>query len=264
MDLQLSYCGGIVRTQDADRFLLSMFAPATAREDLWALFAFNYEIAKTREVVSETQLGLIRLQWWRERIAEIYDGKDVAEHEVLQALSRAITRHSLAREDFEMLIHAREFDLEDVLPANIEGLMNYADFTATPLLKMAAQIIGVNIQIEPIRVLAQNYALIGILRAVPFLGSHRRCYLPEDLMKQYGQSVNKFYEGKVVDNFAEIISRIAAHIETGVVCENAFLKRVNRLSMLYLRQLKKCDFNVFDGRMAHPLPFRALRLFFNM
>ena len=68
----LSYCGQVVRDQDRDRFLLSLFAPADRREALWALFAFNHEIAKTREVVTEMQLGLIRLQWWREQVTNIF------------------------------------------------------------------------------------------------------------------------------------------------------------------------------------------------
>ena len=64
----LSPLARLVRRHDRDRFLTALFAPAERREDLLALYAFNYEIAKTREVVSEPVLGQIRLQWWRETI----------------------------------------------------------------------------------------------------------------------------------------------------------------------------------------------------
>ena len=55
--MTISYCGETVRKHDPDRFLLSMFAPPESREALWALYAFNHEIAKTREVVTETQVA---------------------------------------------------------------------------------------------------------------------------------------------------------------------------------------------------------------
>ena len=65
----LSYCAQEVRRHDRARYLSSLFAPDERREDLFALYAFNLEVAKTAEVVSEPMLGQIRLQWWREAIA---------------------------------------------------------------------------------------------------------------------------------------------------------------------------------------------------
>ena len=72
---RLSACAEQVRRQDRERYLTALFAPAERREDLFALYTFNHEVAKTAEVVSEAMVGRIRLQWWREAIAEIYDGR---------------------------------------------------------------------------------------------------------------------------------------------------------------------------------------------
>src|SRR5690349_9907669 len=90
----LSYCGQEVRKFDNDRFLTGLFAPADRREALFALYAFNHEIAKTREVVSEPVLGQMRLQWWFDSIEGIYAGT-VPAHAVLQPLAEAITGHNL-------------------------------------------------------------------------------------------------------------------------------------------------------------------------
>ena len=49
----LSYCAEQVRGFDHDRFLTAIFAPAAVREHLFALYAFNIELAKVREVVEE-------------------------------------------------------------------------------------------------------------------------------------------------------------------------------------------------------------------
>ena len=51
----LSDSAALVRRQDPDRFLTSLFAPAERREDLLALYAFNIEVAKTREVVTRAR-----------------------------------------------------------------------------------------------------------------------------------------------------------------------------------------------------------------
>ena len=42
-----------VRRHDPDRFLTAAFAPAEKRDALLTLFAFNHELARAREVVSE-------------------------------------------------------------------------------------------------------------------------------------------------------------------------------------------------------------------
>jgi len=239
-----------------------MFVPASVREGLWALFALNYEIAKTREVVSETQLGLIRLQWWRERIAEIYDGKMPPGNEILESLAEAIARYDLPQEHFDTLLHVREFDLEDVLPGNVEGLVNYADFTSTPLLKLAMQVVGGDVQREPVQVVAVNAGLVGILRAVSFHARQRRCYLPEDLLKEAGQRLDHLYEFKPVEGLSDVIKSVLEQFVDGVSCENILLRKQQKLAEIYMWQLKSCDYDVFHSRMAVAPAFKVLRLIF--
>src|SRR4051794_28190129 len=98
---KLSPVGAIVRRHDRDRFLTALFAPAARREALFALYAFNFEVAKTREVVSEPMLGQIRLQWWREAVDEIFAGGRVRSHEVVQPLAEAIRGGRLSRTHFD-------------------------------------------------------------------------------------------------------------------------------------------------------------------
>ena len=68
MAQEYSYCGALLRRHDADRYLTALFAPGERREALFALYAFNLEIARMREAVSEPMMGLIRLQWWRDAL----------------------------------------------------------------------------------------------------------------------------------------------------------------------------------------------------
>jgi NADH dehydrogenase [ubiquinone] 1 alpha subcomplex assembly factor 6 len=257
---KISYVGQLVRDNDLDRFFLSMFAPAAVRENLWALFAFNHEIAKTREVVSETQLGLIRLQWWREAIAGVYGGQDVPEHEVLKPLSVAIKAHDLPKALFETLVYAREFDLEDVLPGNVEGLVNYADFTATPLMKLAAIICGDRAQAEPVQAVAVNYALCGLMRAIPFHAQQRRCYLPEDLMQRHDVRQSWLYEFKVQAGLPPVVERVMGEFVADVKPQSRFLKAAQALAGLYARQIRAAGYDPLSPKMQGDPPFKALRV----
>ncbi|HEY4547783.1 MAG TPA: squalene/phytoene synthase family protein, partial [Pedomonas sp.] len=78
----LSPTAETVRRHDRERYLTALFAPADRREALFALYAFNYEVAKTREAVTEKTLGRIRLEWWRETIDGIYAGATPRAHYV--------------------------------------------------------------------------------------------------------------------------------------------------------------------------------------
>src|SRR5215472_846603 len=90
---RLSPVAALVRQHDRDRFQTVLFAPAARREALFALYAFNCEIARVRESVTEPTLGRIRLQWWRENIAAAYEDGPVRDHDVVEALTDTIRAH---------------------------------------------------------------------------------------------------------------------------------------------------------------------------
>src|SRR5690606_14509547 len=81
-----SHCAQIVRSHDRDHWLISLLVPAEARPHLYALYAFNQEIARIREAVSEPMMGMIRLQWWRETVESAAAGTP-REHPVAEALT---------------------------------------------------------------------------------------------------------------------------------------------------------------------------------
>ncbi|MBL4588816.1 MAG: squalene/phytoene synthase family protein [Alphaproteobacteria bacterium] len=200
MKSDFEYCRLLVKDHDYDRYLMGLCAPRNVQNDIWAVLAFNHEIAKTREIVTDTKLGLIRLQWWRDEIDKIYDGCDVKQNQVLPCLSQAIQKNSLKKENFETLLYAREFDLEDVAPENLEGLVSYADYTNTPLLRHILDISGARMSEEAIRHLAIAYGLSGLLLAVPYHRAQSRCFLPSDLFTQ-GDEIS------VVKSIAEEVNR---------------------------------------------------------
>jgi len=263
MTSDLTYSAQIVRDNDPDRFLMVMLMPPEFREDLLVLFAFYHEIAKTREVVSETTLGQIRLKWWQEAIKEIYDSGVALEHEILQALAGVIDRRGLSYDYFETLIFAREFDLEDVLPGNLDGMVNYCDFTHAPLLKLVMQIMGDDPDAEQVQAVAVNYSLVGLLRGLVFYAQTRRCLLPEDLMAKHGVDKEDLYNLKPGEGLPALVEEILDVYEDGLKPQNQYLKACHILAQIYYRQIRRAQYDMFQRSMALPPPFKALRLAFS-
>ncbi len=195
-DAELSYCAQQVRDDDYDRYLCCLFAPADRREALFALHAFNLEIARTREVVSDAMLGQIRLQWWRDSIAALYTG-NAPGHYVLDPLGEAVRRFDLPVEAFETMIEARETDLDREPPQDISGLEAYADSTAVPLIQLALRILGGDTN-QAARTAAREvglaYALTGLLRAIVFHARDKRLYVPEETVQRTGLSRRDLFE----------------------------------------------------------------------
>lgn len=260
----LSYCGEMVRKHDPDRFLLTLFEPPQKREALFALYAFNYEIAKTREVVTETQLGLIRLQWWRDALAGYYERAEVLKHQVLEPLCDAIAAHHLPRETLEYLIYAREFDLEDRLPSNLEGMTIYATYSNAPLIKLTLAILGQTAEEKDIEAAAAAYGLTGLLRAVPAHLRQRRCYLPEDLLHKNEMSVYDLYDGSAIESLTPVTTAVLEQAKKAAaqISPQAprSLRRMVKLARMYQKQIERAGGNVFAPSLQVPPLLRELRL----
>src|SRR5262249_58031670 len=102
---RFAYCENLVRAGDKDRWLATLFAPADRRAHLHALYAFNLEVARVRDLAREPMAGEIRLQWWREALAGTRG--EAAANPVAAALLEAVERHGLARQTPLRLVQAR-------------------------------------------------------------------------------------------------------------------------------------------------------------
>lgn len=255
----------LVRTQDPDRYLLSMFYGPEVRAHLWSLYAFNHEIAKTREVVTDTNIGLIRLQWWRDALAEFYEKNEVKKHDVMTGLAAVIWRYNLPRDVFDHLIYAREFDLEDRQPGSLEGLCNYVDYTHTPLLRMAVIVAGEDPDDPALQPVAMAYALAGLIRAVPYHMGQSRCFMPEDLMRRAGINFGTLQIGQSKDDLIPVITAVRDKAEDLLrqagQTEQGRMVRLHRvMTEQYLNKIKRLHDNCYDVRLSVPPVLRTIGL----
>ena len=183
-----AHCEALVRAADKDRFLATLFAPAEHRGALFALYAFNVEVSRVREVVREPLAGEIRLQWWRDVLGGEGRG-EVAANPVAAALLASMARYRLPAERLEALVEARRFDLYDEPMATLAALDAYAGSVSSNLIALAARILGSGGEPE-IDALTHHaglaHAVTGLLKAFPIHAARGQLYVPLDVLERHG------------------------------------------------------------------------------
>lgn len=252
---KLPYTGTLAQQHDPDRFFLTLLQPAPVRPALWALLAFNYEVAKTREVVSDPTLGFMRLQWWREALEKIYAGNPPPAHEVLEPLAAAMRAHDLPFDLFDRLITGREFDLEKTTPDSIEELKQYIAGTVTPLTLLMLKVCGQ--PEEGAAQIAEAYGITGIMRAIPYQAQQGRCFVPPHMatLDQLFCDVDKSREVLVT-----LHNEAAQALVDAGVFQARLLKHMGNAVNIYLRAMDKLGYDVRDQRFGALPPFFHLRM----
>lgn len=187
-----------VRRLDPDRFFASLFIPAAKRPRVHAVLAFSAEIARVRDVVSSPLPGEIRLQWWRDLLADLKLA-DAGAPPLAQALADTITQCRLPVEAFQNLIDARIFDLYDDPMPSQNDLDGYLGETASSLFRLSSLILADGGDVGSADLAGHAgvaYGLTGLLRAVPFHASKGQIYLPADLLARHGVEPSDITAGK--------------------------------------------------------------------
>jgi phytoene synthase len=179
-----------VRAADPDRYFSALFAPAPVRPLLFALYAFNAEVARVAETVREPMLGAIRLEWWRETAEGASKGTP-RNHDVARGLVALFAEGRIALSDLEELIAARAFDSSADRFADFAALEHYLDRTSGAVMRMAAQILGGKPELVPAA--ARAYGLTGLIRSLPFHSARHKLYLPLDLLSALHVTPEEFF-----------------------------------------------------------------------
>lgn len=253
-------CAQDLRRYDYDRWLAALMAPPAFRQGLMALYAFNSELARVREQVSQPILGLMRQQWWREGLEEARQGLRRS-HPVFQALPQILLASKDAEQDLELLFKTREQDMEEVPILDWGDWHSYTQGTGGVLMRLALRlrpILSSN-ALQAADAMGTAYAMIGLIRALPSHLEQQRIYLPRAAFAQAGLRIEDAQHPenpaalkrlvKTCAQYAHDKLEDAQYFWPSLDREERLLLRPRGLAKLYLAQLIKADFEIESPRL---------------
>ncbi|MDB5616432.1 phytoene/squalene synthase family protein [Tardiphaga sp.] len=216
-----AFCARLARQYDFERYAATLFVPTDRRRALLALYAFNAEVSRVRELVSQPLPGEIRLQWWTDMLAGAGHG-DVESNPVAAELLLAIRTHELPVDRLTKLIDAHVFDLYNDPMPDLAVLESHINDTVSTLFALSARILGH--ASDAIEQAADHGGLAqGVVRLIatlPYDSARRQMFLPQDRLIQHGGSAEEVYAGKLTppirDTLEQLISGAQEQLATAM------------------------------------------------
>lgn len=205
----VGFCADLVRSHDFPRYAATLFVPAAERRALLALYAFNVEIVRVRDQVSQPLPGEIRLQWWTDMLSGDAHGSPEG-NPVAAELLRAIRDFDLPVEPLSLLVDEHQFDLYNDPMPTIAALEGYLAATCSALFSLAAQIMAP--PSEAIEHLARHAGLAQgiaqIIANLPRDAAHRQLFLPQQILTSHGCRMQDVFAGKETANLRAVLDQL--------------------------------------------------------
>jgi len=255
-----THCTALVREGDRDRYLATLLAPAEHRNALLALYAFDLEIERVRDIAREPMPGEIRLQWWREVLLGERSG-EAAANPVAAALLQTLSHYGLPNERLAELVEAHRFDIYDEPMRSLAELNAYAAKTAGAIFGSAVQILGSSATASDEA--AQAQTLASVLMRLPRHAARRQLFLPLEVLHQYGAKAEDIFAMQATPELraalAELRLRARRHL-TQIGAKSAELIATRAwpafLSLAPLRSLllkmERIDYDPFQPPWVQP------------
>ncbi|XP_045752167.1 NADH dehydrogenase (ubiquinone) complex I, assembly factor 6 isoform X2 [Mirounga angustirostris] len=266
------YCMELLRKRDYEGYLCSLLLPAESRSSAFALRAFNVELAQVKDSVSEKTIGLMRMEFWKKTVDDIYCDNPPQQPVALE-LWKAVKRHNLTKRWLMKIIDEREKNLDDRAYRNIQELENYAENTQSSLLYLTLEILGVkNLHADHAAShIGKAQGIVTCLRATPYHGSRRRVFLPMDICMLHGVSQEDFVRKSQDKNVRDVIYDIAGQAHLHLKHARSFQKSVPVRAFPaflqtvaledYLKKIQQVDFDIFHPSLQRKNTLLPLSLY---
>ena len=192
-----AFCADLVRTHDFARYAATLFLPADQRRALLSIYAFNVEISRVRDQVSQPLPGEMRLQWWTDMLAGAGHG-GVEGNPVAAELLQTISDFRLPVEPLSRLIEEHQFDLYNDPMPSMAALEGYVNDTSSALFSLGARVVAP--PSEEIDHLARHAGLAqgmtAVIAALPLDAARRQLFVPLQLLESHGSGMEEVFSGK--------------------------------------------------------------------
>ncbi|MBR0974713.1 phytoene/squalene synthase family protein [Bradyrhizobium japonicum] len=223
----VSFCADLVRSHDFSRYAATLFAPAAERRALLALYAFNVEIVRVRDQVSQPLPGEIRLQWWTDMLSGHVHGSAEG-NPVAAELLRAIRDFDLPVEPLSLLADEHQFDLYNDPMPTMAALEGYLAATCSALFELAARIM-----VSPSEAgehmarhagLAQG--IVQVIANLPRDAAHRQLFLPQQLLASHDCNMEDVFAGRETPNLRAVLDQLAGEAQQHLATASSLLAEV--------------------------------------
>jgi phytoene synthase len=213
------FCADLVRTHDFVRYASTLFMPAAQRRALLAIYAFNAEISRVREQVSQPLPGEMRLQWWTDMLAGAGHG-GIEGNPVAAELLQVIRDYRLPVDPLSRLIDEHQFDLYNDPMPSMAALEGYINDTSSALFSLAARV--ASRPSEAIDHLARHaglaQGLMQVIAMLPWHAARRQLFVPLQLLQQHGSGMEEVFSGKQTPQaraaIDQLIGEARGHLKT--------------------------------------------------
>jgi phytoene synthase len=218
-DAAVPFCADLVRSHDFVRYASALFAPAEERRGLLALYAFNVEIFRIRDQVSQPLPGEVRMQWWTDLLAGTHHG-GVEGNPVASELLRAISQFGLPTEPLLRLVDEHQFDLYNDPMPTLAALEGYVHETTSALFTLAARIFAPqSAEIEHLgRHAGFAFGFAQVIASLPRDAARRQLFLPLQFLKGNGSNVEEVFSCRQTVNARAAIDQLVGearrHLQT--------------------------------------------------
>lgn len=203
-------CLSLLRQADLVRYLACLYLPPDLRKHAASIYAFNVEISRIADLVSEPAPGEVRLQWWREVIS---GQRDPGNNPVAVRLLATIEQCELPYKTLIDYIDARVLDLyHDPMPDRIT-LEAYCGETASALLRLVAICSKANSNAALANACGHGGVAMTVARLLQFtavLNARQRCYVPGDILRATGLTVETWLSDAAEQERLNAVAAMAA------------------------------------------------------
>ncbi|RZF46944.1 hypothetical protein LSTR_LSTR012541 [Laodelphax striatellus] len=215
------YCAGLVRKSDYENFICTLLLNSGIRSLAFAVRAFNIEVARVQDNVSDMKIGRMRLQFWLETIDSVFKD-EVRDHPVVQELHRTLQHHKskeLFKKNLRSLVTSRIEPITSSSFKTLEDMERYSESSVSPVHYMILQGAGIsNVHADHAAShLGKAQGLMNLVRSLPHSTKARVVPLPQELLIKHGLSQEKVIRGQGGDNLREVVfdvaSRAKQHLE---------------------------------------------------
>lgn len=203
------YCQDKAVQSGSSFYYSFLFLPPEKRRAITALYAFCREVDDVVDECADASVARMKLAWWRQQIAAVFDTKSDNEptHPVAKALVAVTRTFNLSAGQLNEIIDGMEMDLNHNRYADFKTLQLYCHHVAGVVGQLSAEIFGYRNPdtLKYAHDLGLAFQLTNIIRDVGEDARRDRIYLPQDELARFGVSSADILHGRETDNFKRLM-----------------------------------------------------------